>query len=99
MTARDDLKSEINAYFSSYVGESLTTEFDDLLDAFAMETIRKAAVSMRRSWRAGHFSVHETDGVMEAMEYLINLTSDKGEIRTGVIGRDFMTWLTDSSDA
>lgn len=99
MTARDNLKSEINTYFSSYEGESLTTEFDDLLDSFAMETIRKAAVSMRRAWKADHFPVHETDGVCGAMEYLINLISDKGEIRTGVIGRDFMAWLTEGTDA
>lgn len=74
-------------------------EFDNLLDSFAMETIRKVAVSMRRAWKANHFPVHETDGVAGAMEYLIDLISDKGEIRTGVVGRDFMAWLTDSSDA
>ena len=74
-------------------------QFDDLLDSLAMEAIQKAAVSMRRAWKADHFPVHETDGVAGAMEYLINLISDKGEIRTGVIGRDFMTWLTDASDA
>lgn len=91
MTARDEIHDILNDH-REYLNP------DHLLDEYAMETIRKVAVSMRRAWKADHFG-SPVDGVVEAMEYLINLTSDKGEIRTGVIGRDFMSWLYGGTDA
>lgn len=92
MTARDEIHDILNEH-REYLNP------DHLLDEHAMETIRKAAVSMRRAYRAGHFNAHDNQGVMSAMGYLIDLISDAGEIRTGVIGRDFRAWLRDGTDA
>ena len=51
MTARDNLKSEINSYFKSYEGESITTEFDDLLDAYRDEVRREIVEDLyAKSW-------------------------------------------------
>lgn len=93
MTARDEIRDIlINEYADGCPA-------DALLDAYAMESIRKALSAMRTEYIKDRFSPNEDDGLYSAMDYLLNLVFDCGEVRPRVVHHDIHSWCFYGGDA